>query len=134
MRKWRWFNGHPKPFVYGHAATRAGLKILGQTHSHWKGGRTTINGYVALYLPDHHLAGKTGYVLEHRKVWEDANGRQLKTGEVVHHRNGNRLDNRPENLEVLSRHAHSQLHRPVDLRWVKHHNHLVPGEAHSECN
>lgn len=58
------------------------------------------SGYVTLYLPDHPNAGKNGMVLEHVKVMSDILGRSLIKGENVHHRNGQRDDNRPENLEL----------------------------------
>ena len=47
----------------------------------------------------------------HRHVWEKANGRKLVDGEIVHHKNEDKRDNRAENLEVLSgRAAHLHVH------------------------
>jgi len=48
-------------------------------------------------------------VYEHRVVWEDANG-PIPPGHHVHHRNGNKLDNRLENLELLTHGDHIRLH------------------------
>jgi len=46
----------------------------------------------------------------HRHVAERKLGRKLKPGEVVHHRDGNKLNNKRGNLAVLSRKFHSKLH------------------------
>jgi hypothetical protein len=68
------------------------------------------DGYIRVYLPSHPHCSKDGYVMEHRLVMEAHLGRYLKEGEVVHHINHNRKDNRLENLLVMTREEHTQLH------------------------
>jgi hypothetical protein len=53
-----------------------------------------------------------GYAYEHMIVAEETIGRRLSIGEVVHHINGIKTDNRPENIEVCGSIAeHKALHR-----------------------
>lgn len=73
----------------------------------WKGGRYVApKGYVMVYAPDHpECTGSTRkserrYVLEHRLVMEKHLGRYLEKTERVHHLNGDKTDNRIENLEL----------------------------------
>lgn len=83
----------------------------GEKHHMWKGGRIkTIDGYIAIYQPSHPNATQAGYVLEHRLVMEQKIGRYLLKSEKVHHINGVRDDNRPENLELFSIANHNLRH------------------------
>jgi len=81
----------------------------GTEHPRFNGYRATkkTGGYILEYKPDHPRAGKNGYVGQHILVWEMANKKPLPQGWVVHHLNGIKNDNKPENLAGLSVRAHS---------------------------
>ena len=66
-------------------------------------GRHIDRGYVLIFEPKHPNARKDGYVAEHTKVMAAKLGRPLHRFEEVHHKNGIRHDNRPENLELWAR-------------------------------
>jgi hypothetical protein len=51
-------------------------------------------------------------VAVHRDVASKKNGRPLRANEVVHHRDGNKLNNRPSNLQVMTRKQHWKVHHP----------------------
>lgn len=77
----------------------------------WKIEKIVRKGdYNYAIVREHPNATKNGYVLEHRIVVENHLGRILGPEEVVHHKNGNRLDNRIENLEIMMVGEHESLH------------------------
>lgn len=84
-----------------------------------RGGVQRADGYVHVRYPEHARAGVSGYVLEHIYVTEQMLGRALTADETVHHKNGVRHDNRPENLELwASNHPSGQ--RVTDLlEWAR---------------
>ncbi len=69
----------------------------------WQGGRIYRHrgpaGYVRIKAPGHPRGLRnSGLIFEHILVMEQILGRYLLAGETIHHRNGIRDDNRPENL------------------------------------
>lgn len=84
----------------------------GPASATWKGGRVmTYDGYIRVRIPDHPNCDSAGYVLEHRYVMSLHLGRPLEPQEVVHHINGDKTDNRIENLELMETNsAHRKEH------------------------
>lgn len=64
----------------------------------WRGGIIKDKGYIRHYEPNHPRATQGGYVYEHILIWEQVHNKSLPRGWVVHHLNGIKNDNRPENL------------------------------------
>lgn len=84
----------------------------GDKHPRWKGGLIQVGGYLYKYSPHHPNKTKDGYVAQHRLVMESVLGRLLLASEVVHHLNGDKMDNRPINLAVC---------RSTGEHFIQHH-------------
>lgn len=69
-----------------------------------KGVSIKPNGYIEITM------GENKGRLQHVVVMENIIGRRLHSNECVHHRNHIKTDNRPENLELMTRAEHSRLH------------------------
>lgn len=87
------------------AKQRSG-RMSGGRNPAWRGGRRQrADGYWLVWTAN-------GERLEHRVIVEQAIGRALKDEEIVHHRDGDRSNNNPANLAVMSQSDHAALHAP----------------------
>lgn len=83
----------------------------GDKSSNWKGGISkSSKGYRLILKPDHHRADSKGYVLEHILIFEEKTGLQVPDNCCIHHLNGDKTDNRIENLGMMLTSAHTSFH------------------------
>src|SRR5262245_1247958 len=94
--------------------------------------RVRDDGYVDLYLPDHPLARKDGYVFEHRVVaWET--GLLTDPDKHVHHReDGDKTCNEASNLKVLSAPDHQREHVPPGAVIRNQHGEWIVGTGYNK--
>jgi hypothetical protein len=77
--------------------------------------------YRLIHKPEHPRADYKGYVREHRLVMEQHLGRYLLPSEIVHHKDGDTLNNTRDNLEVMEKVEHDRLNTPLNIhkRWQR---------------
>lgn len=75
------------------------------------------NGYIRFYRPKNPMSDKRGLVDEHRLIMAKIIGRPLKSHEHVHHIDGDKANNDPTNLRLMSQAEHNRLH---NLPKIKH--------------
>jgi hypothetical protein len=91
---------------------------IGNKNPMWDGGRTEVNGYIQIKDPSHPRSNNQGYVFEHTLVMEKIIGRPLIRAEVVHHCNGIRADNRPDNLRLFQSNGDHMAHHHSESRCL----------------
>jgi hypothetical protein len=111
-RKRGLYKGYPYRFATGHSNLSNGPHALGAGNTSWKGGRyKNDEGYWLIRDSKNPGAQASGYMLEHRSVWERHNGRRLTNDEDVHHIDRNKDNNSPENLQAIKKADHQKLHK-----------------------
>lgn len=73
-------------------------------------GYYLCGGYLKVKVKEHPAQDKRGYVLFHRLVMEDNLNRYLLEDEYIHHKDGNKLNNNIENLELMYGNEHAKEH------------------------
>jgi hypothetical protein len=98
VRKRGYVKGEPTRFLRGHSHRKPPHEAL-----------RTQDGYVKVFAPEHPSAQASGYILEHIIIAERALGKPLPKGAQVHHVNGIKDDNRPQNLVICQDASYHQL-------------------------
>jgi len=92
--------------------SQKGLQI-GSKHPRYKGGNISPQGYKRIYIE---YKGRRRLINEHMYLMEKKIGRRIKSTEIVHHKNENKIDNRMSNLILMTRAEHCKLHNPALIR------------------
>jgi transposase len=93
----------------------------GENNPRWKRGHTVNagSGYAGIKIPGHPLASTWGYVKVHVLEMEKVVGRHLTKQERVHHKDGDKQNNRPDNLELFLSEKEHQEHERTLNRFAK---------------
>lgn len=84
------------------------------------GSRQGSTGHVKIRVGrGHPLADPNGWAYEHTVVWVSAGNSRPGQSEVLHHVNGDKTDNRIENLRLMTRAEHNHLHNASRQRCPK---------------
>lgn len=115
--RWGHVQGQPVRFIRGHVfktpkaradASKRGKEATGSANPFWKGGRMLHKrGYIVIHNPTF----PHGMMCEHRIVAQQKLGRPLTSQDIICHKDSNRSNNSPDNLQVFSNRAdHARYH------------------------
>lgn len=100
-------------------------------------GKRILRGYVQVWAPKYkrakHQGWCNGYIAEHIIVMQGLLGRLLKEGEIVHHLDGNKLNNDPINLELMTRARHTSLHLLGKKKTEEHKKNMSLGKQKAKA-
>lgn len=88
------------------ARERAKTILRSPKNPRWKGGTQHSGGYIYELSEGHPRSGKRNRVAQHILVWERVHKMSLPKGWHIHHLNGIKDDNRPENLVAYPANSH----------------------------
>lgn len=94
-------NGKPMRFAWGH-----------NDKGNYKEEYPTPDGYIYTHTTNKTRTNKQGLIRKHRLVYEEYYNCCLLPWIHIHHINGNKTDNRIENLEPLTGSEHNRRHNP----------------------
>jgi hypothetical protein len=92
----------------------------GINHYNWKGGEKNVKGYIYVLFPKHKHANVNGSVQRSHLIWEQFTGYYPQNHEVIHHVDGNKLNDVIENLRIMTRSEHSRMHNTGNNYGYKH--------------
>ena len=104
----------------GISGVKTATRHTRERHINWKGGRCISDDGIMITTRGIDKYGRS-QVAEHVLKAEGVLGRKLNDDELVHHINGNRLDNRNENLMICTRSSHKLFHGQMGRLYMKEH-------------
>lgn len=106
---------HPKCHRCSHKVPRP--QYSGAKHHAYKGGtHKSASGYLVRSVYGYREPNKQCQVYEHVLIWERVHNKKLPIGYVIHHLNGIKDDNRPENLLAMKKGEHIHQGEPYKKR------------------
>lgn len=86
-----------------------------EQHWKWNGGKRIRNGYIQVLKRNHPRSDSDGYIMEHRLIFEEYNRCCLLPWIDIHHIDGNKSNNKINNLKPLSSSEHTKIHFKKDM-------------------